>query len=270
MPRPARVLQVFVSSPGDVTAERHAVVRAVEGLRHDPFVAARYVPRAVGHDLPGVGIALLAGTPPQEQIDEEMPRPRDCDVVVVIFGGRMGTPAMIDGTAYPSGTAREYQDAVSRPRWRRRPAVLVYRRSPLPPVPDDAPDRDGQLDQRNRLDAFFRETFDAPGGSLKGSYIRYADAGELAERVQADLRGVIARLDPARRRRQVAAGVALTCGLSTAGAGYWQWSRPPAAVMTGILEATPIPAPDDLDDAPPSEEASHDRQGQQDQDEVTL
>lgn len=60
---------------------------------------------------------MLATMTPQEAINRGLAKPSDCDIVIVIFWGRMGTPlppvyAKPDGERYLSGTEWEYWDAV--------------------------------------------------------------------------------------------------------------------------------------------------------------
>ncbi|NTV80924.1 MAG: hypothetical protein HGA24_05830, partial [Candidatus Aminicenantes bacterium] len=47
---------------------------------------------AVAWDEPGVGVPMLANLTPQAAILRELPKPSECDIVIVIFWSRMGTP----------------------------------------------------------------------------------------------------------------------------------------------------------------------------------
>ena len=46
----------------------------------------------IAWDRPGAGIATLATRTPQASIDDGLPRPSGCDIVVTIMWSRMGTP----------------------------------------------------------------------------------------------------------------------------------------------------------------------------------
>ena len=82
---------------------------------------------------------------PQEAVIRYKRRPADCDIVVVILAGRLGTHLSLDalkrpdGSAYLSGTEWEFEDA-----WNAspRPDILVYRRMDIPPIDVRDPNRD--------------------------------------------------------------------------------------------------------------------------------
>ena len=59
---------------------------------------------------------MLATLTPQEAVDQGLPKPSDCDIVVVIIWSHMGTPlppefTKPDGNPYLSGQIWEYEDA---------------------------------------------------------------------------------------------------------------------------------------------------------------
>ena len=69
----------------------------------------RIVLESVAWDQPGVGVPMLATMTPRAAIAEGLPKPSECDIVVVVFWSRMGTPLpdtfrKPDGTPYLSGT----------------------------------------------------------------------------------------------------------------------------------------------------------------------
>ena len=107
-------LRVFLASPGDVQDERSLALRVLERLPYDPFLRGRLLLETVAWDKPGADTPMLATLTPQEAIAEQRPKPSECDVVVVIFWSRMGTPlpksyVKDDGvTPYLSGTEWEY------------------------------------------------------------------------------------------------------------------------------------------------------------------
>jgi Domain of unknown function (DUF4062) len=113
------VIRVVVVSPGDVAAEREAVVDLVDELNHR-------LARSLGCQLslwrwetdarPGLH---LEG--PQGLIDERM-EIDDADVVIGIFWKRFGTPT----ADAASGTEHELRKAWAAWRARGRPDVMVY------------------------------------------------------------------------------------------------------------------------------------------------
>jgi hypothetical protein len=98
-----RQVRVFVSSPGDTRFERSRVDRVTERLNGEFQGVARLTTIRwetefyTAHDT----------------FQSQIPESAQCDIVVAIFRGRLGTelppgfPPMPDGTPYPSGTAYE-------------------------------------------------------------------------------------------------------------------------------------------------------------------
>ncbi len=258
---------VFVSSPGDVAAERDAAFRALDDVRDDPFIASRFNVRVVAWDHGVVGPPIAATVPPQQTLDTQMHRPRDCDIVVLILSGRMGTPLppeygrKPDGSPFASGTEWEFHDALAGWEKRGKPVILVYRRWPLPAVPDGAADRAERLEQRAKLEAFFAG-FRNPDGSLRRGYVEYAGPAAFEGRLKADLRKVIAaalpppRAEKRRRSRLLLVALVLgAVGAALAGARWGRgWLRPaekqaaPQPPTYFVVPAEEIPPPPELQD----------------------
>lgn len=159
---PVLPLRVFLASPGDVTDERALAIKVLEQLQYEPFLKGKISIETVAWDKEGADTPLLASMTPQEAISLQRPKPSDCDVVVVMFWSRMGTPLPADylkddGTRYLSGTEWEYLDALKASRDQGRPAVLVYRREEVPNLPMDLDDaqRDEKLRQWRLVEDFF-------------------------------------------------------------------------------------------------------------------
>jgi hypothetical protein len=137
-------IRVFLASPGDVSDERALALRVLERLPYDPFLRGRIAVDTVAWDKPGADTPMLATMTPQEAISQQRPKPSECDVVVVIFWSRMGTPlppeyVKPDGSAYLSGTEWEYLNALEASQQEGRPKVLVYRRTEEPRFGADDP-----------------------------------------------------------------------------------------------------------------------------------
>jgi hypothetical protein len=115
----SRTITVFVCSSGDVHDERAVLDEVVRRLAYDPFVSRHARLRLVSWDNPAGLVPLLASEHPQTAIDSMLPRPSQCDIVVGIFWSRLGTPlppqvfGAPGGTAHPSGTAWEIDDALA-------------------------------------------------------------------------------------------------------------------------------------------------------------
>ena len=140
--------------------ERLQVSALIESLHLD--LGGRAVVEPIAWDKPGGGAPLLATMRPQEAIEAGLPRPSECDIVVVLLGYRIGTrldPAWQtkpDGTPYRSGTEWESLDALRGSERTGSPDILVYRRNGAPsPSFSNMDEVQQQLDQETaRLCAF--------------------------------------------------------------------------------------------------------------------
>ena len=88
-----------------------------ERIPYDAFLRGRIVLETVAWKKPGADTPMLATMTPQEAIAQQRPKPSACDIVIVIFWSRMGTPlppdyVKPDGGPYLSGTEWEYLDAL--------------------------------------------------------------------------------------------------------------------------------------------------------------
>jgi hypothetical protein len=96
-----QTLRLFVSSPGDVAGERRRVDLVVERLNAE--FAGRVRIETVRWEL-GYYSA-------HDTFQGQIPEAAECDVVVAVFRGRLGTPLppefprLPSGDPYPSGSA---------------------------------------------------------------------------------------------------------------------------------------------------------------------
>lgn len=142
-------IRVFIASPGDVADERHAVFDVVSRLFYDPLLKGRISTEVVAWDGPFYSVPLLAATDPQSAIAMGLPKPSECDVVIVVLFSRLGTylPAKFnqdEGTRPVTGTEWEYEEGLNASLANGGPEILVYRKNA--PVPFD-------LQDTSRLDA---------------------------------------------------------------------------------------------------------------------
>lgn len=116
---PERSLQVFISSPNDVTTERNAVSKVIEEVN-----------RTIGQRI---GISLHVrmwerfrprGQNLMEFIERQL---KNCDLFLMIFSRRFGSPPSAD-TEYISGTEAEYQIAskLRNSSSKGRPEIFAY------------------------------------------------------------------------------------------------------------------------------------------------
>jgi hypothetical protein len=105
-------LHIFLASPGDVSRERQLVREVIDRIQSERAYRDRLKLELVAWDKPGAGTAMPGQMEPQEAIHRGLKKPSECDIVIVIFGARMGTPLSEkypkpDGCRYRSGTEYE-------------------------------------------------------------------------------------------------------------------------------------------------------------------
>ncbi|MBK8023251.1 MAG: DUF4062 domain-containing protein [Chloroflexi bacterium] len=171
MSKMLRKIDVFISSPGDVRAEREIAARVVDRLNALAFVQQHFTLRALAYEdrvPPSVGSA------PQQTVDRYMMQAKDSDLLICIFWERMGTPVYDDATGvqYESGTHYEFATAYAANQQTGKPHILLYRR--MSEAPDANPD------QKARVDAFFNR-FEGQNAPFKGLYRQYYTLEEFEE-----------------------------------------------------------------------------------------
>lgn len=192
-----RSITIFLSSPGDCTAERQAAHAVVEKLNHDPLVKRFAVLVVVAWDWQD-GIPMEAHQSPQTSVNQRLAVPESCDVYVGIFRCRFGTPLpacdpqyrKADGKAYGSGTEYEFHRAWdARRRGARQPHLCVYRQQLLAePCPDS--------EQLARLEAFFAGPPFMEGDQHTGFVHTFRDSAEFSIQLEHHLRELISEWRP--------------------------------------------------------------------------
>ncbi|MEU4447583.1 HEAT repeat domain-containing protein [Actinosynnema sp. NPDC050801] len=201
-----RRVRVFLSSPGDVRDERAVALEVLDRLRYDHDLRGRVDFEVVAWDRAGAGTPILATRTPQASIDEGLPRPSECDVVVVLFWSRMGTPLphpeylKDNGEPYLSGTEWEFEDAVRGAGARGTPAVLLYRRVPMAPLDPDRHDAEERWRQARAVREFFERRRDPSTGAILGGHKECRTPDAFRVEFEADLRALVGRLIAANPR----------------------------------------------------------------------
>jgi hypothetical protein len=145
-------------------------------------------------DDPHAPAPMDAHLTPQEAVNRSLPKPSQCDVVVVILWGRMGTPLpgsyqKPDGSLYLSGTEWEFEDAQTAGR-----RILLYRRTEEPRIGITDPDLKKKRKQYQLVQKFFKR-FEGADGSLTGGYTPYHTVVEFKERFRRDIEGLLRQLE---------------------------------------------------------------------------
>ena len=184
------LLNVFVSSPGDVQRERERVDFVVERLNAE--YAGRVRLQAIRWETRYYSS--------HDTFQAQIPEASDCDIVLAIFGARLGSPLpasfphMPSGESYPSGSAYEVLSAIeARRRGQGLPDVYVFRRPSAPLVALDAADREEIEQQWRRLTGFFETWFRNRGGQFLAAFQEFATTDEFAAKVEDCLRQWLTR-----------------------------------------------------------------------------
>ncbi len=193
-------LRVFLSSPGDLGAERAAVRAVVQQVQGSEPWKGRVHIDLVAWDDPLAGVPMDAGLTPQASVNKYAGLPRDCDLTVVLLWNRIGTPLpadqrRADGTPFESGTVWEMEDALAagppRPVW-------LYRCRRNLAIADDADEAEvaRSLAQRAAVRKFI-ERFRNPDGSLAGGVTEFEAADEFSRLFGQHLNAELRRLEQA-------------------------------------------------------------------------
>ncbi|MCL4252203.1 MAG: SUMF1/EgtB/PvdO family nonheme iron enzyme [Anaerolineae bacterium] len=180
MTKSMRVFEIFLSSPGDVEQERDDAQDVINAINNDPEFDDIHL-KLYRWDDKEVVIPMSATDTPQKSVDIYMTLPSKCDLVVVIFWSRMGSPLVMDDREYLSGTHYEYSEAIGGYEQHGTPKVWLYRCAEEPSIKLTDPKRNDKIAQFDRVQAFFSQFQDAEGRYTGGvnSYPTHADFKDL-------------------------------------------------------------------------------------------
>jgi len=184
------VFRLFVSSPGDVAAERARLEAVVEKLNAEFKDRARF--DAVRWETNFYSA--------HETFQKQIPEAAECDLVVAIFRARLGSPLpqgfqpQADGEPYASGTAYEVLSAIAKRRdGGPLPDIYVFRYPRDPQVSLNAADRADIEKQWRALEGFFERWFKTAGGQFVAGFQPYESTDDFAERIEECLRQWLAK-----------------------------------------------------------------------------
>jgi tetratricopeptide (TPR) repeat protein len=177
------LLKIFLSSPGDVAEERALAEFVFRRLADEVSDVARLSFLIWEHE-PLFGHAGF-----QEQIE----RPSQSDLVVIILWSRLGTRlpadfAAVKGQPPPTGTEFEIQDSLASFAERGKPNLLIYRKLPGPQIALGSADFAERSDQYTRLDEFCRNTFYNAAGAVVVAHHNFGDSHTFERRLAEHVR----------------------------------------------------------------------------------
>ena len=195
-------VKIFVSSPSDVEHERAAVKDVVERL------AQEYLPYFQMQAVLWEEEALTA----DRTFQAGLTQPEDCDIVLVILWTRLGSPLPEEPYRGMTGTEWEFVNAVEASARTGVPEVLVYKKT-APKLVDitDAGVAREAVEDRRRLDEFFRSNFFNEDNTFRRAFRTFDSDASFRELLEVQLRKLLNRRISAERR-------------ASAGALHWQGS----------------------------------------------
>ncbi|MEY2536401.1 MAG: hypothetical protein QOG67_141 [Verrucomicrobiota bacterium] len=187
-----KTVRIFISSPGDVAAEREKVREIFERLQVEFSGLLEIAPYFWEHE------PMRAHTDFQAQIEP----PSKFDLFVCLLWARLGSrlhPALHrkpDGGEYASGTEYELLDALEGFRRSNAPEVMIYKRKGDPFIPaKPKEERERILAQYDALESFFTRLTQADGHFVVGTN-SYAGLEQFETKFESDMRKVLARFVP--------------------------------------------------------------------------
>lgn len=246
-------LRVFLASPGDVADERSLALEVLARLQYDPLLRGLITIETVAWDKPGAGAPMLATMTPQEAIKRGLPTPAECDIVIVIFWSRMGTPLSPDwkkpgGSPYHSGTESEYCNALEAAKQHGKPKLLLYRRTEEPLFRPSDPAFLEKYQQWQQVQSFFAALRN-PDGSIRGGCNEYVTPLQFKDDLNTHLRALILELVPELRALLPGVGSVqpLRLDLRTATAHYLSYLQDRHQYLSlkgmGLSERVPLQLP---------------------------
>lgn len=188
MPEHIPYLRVFISSPGDVSDERKIALDVIKRLPNRPSLRDRVAFRIIAWDEVGADTPMRATLTPQEAINQGLPMPSQCDIVLVLFWSRMGTPFIhTDGIEYMSGAHWELLDALNST----NTETIIYRCTEKKLF--ETSDMKGQDQYRKVQDFFASELFYKDTRIVRGINM-YASPDDFRQKFETHFEDVVVRL----------------------------------------------------------------------------
>lgn len=189
MSRTIPLIRIFLSSPGDVQDERKLALNEIENLVNRRVFREKVAFRVVAWDKPSSGTVLRARMTPQEAINLGLPKPSECDIVIVLFWSRLGSPFTLNGIKYESGTHYELLDALNVS----GPEIVIYHRSEKITFDPDSKTYDSDVEQYRRLQNFFKSDlfYNSHDGQIRRNITMYEKPDDFRRRFADDLEELV-------------------------------------------------------------------------------
>ena len=192
-------IRIFIASPSDVQDERSLAKSVIENVVYDPNFVEKVSIRIVAWDKLETSVPMMATMTPQMAITAGMPKPSDCDIVVIIFWSRMGTPLpeeyrKDDGSFYISGTEWEFEDALRAAKKFSSPSILVYKRTENVTLNPADPDFMKNYEQWKKVQDFFSKFVDKDTGAIHMGVNEYSKPEEFRRSFELHLKTLLKKI----------------------------------------------------------------------------
>lgn len=192
------IQKIFIASPGDVCDERNLAKQVIDRIRGERLFRGKVDLQVIAWDQPGVEVPMDVAMTPQKAIESGLPKPSECDIVIVLLWSRIGTllpPEYTkpDGERYLSGTEWEFCDALAAAKDNKSPVIWVYRRLPPPASRLDDKDLDHKREQWKKLQTFF-DGFNNEDESINGGVNPYESPDQFQRLWEQHLRDRLTQL----------------------------------------------------------------------------
>lgn len=189
-----RSFRIFLASPSDVALERSLAQAVVNQIGSERRFRDLVKLELVSWDASAYRVAMEATLTPQETIRSKLPQPRDCDLVLVIFWSRLGTPLpesfdckLRNARPCESGSEWEFRDALEGYEQNEKPRIWVYRRRGAPRLAIDSPDLDERIAQWKKVENFFKY-FVNDDGAIQNGVNAYESPEDFNRKLELHLR----------------------------------------------------------------------------------
>ncbi|OUD16217.1 hypothetical protein [Thioflexithrix psekupsensis] len=183
-------INIFVSSPGDLSPERHITKQIVKKLQ-TKLAGRLQLDGFFWEDEP-----VLA----TESFQTQFPRAAMSDVFICLLWSRIGTPLpegavfedgtpilRPDGTPYESGTVAEFEDALKAYDLHQQPTILMYFKTAEVQFNPESPDFPEKQRQYEGVKQFFRKWFQDEQGRFPRACVQFNTLTEFAHQLETHL-----------------------------------------------------------------------------------
>lgn len=187
-------IRIFISSPGDVVAERAIAKRVIRKLQKEFGTAVTLKP-LLWEDMP-----LQSTSTFQEGIDKIV-HAGLVDIAIFILWSRLGSPLGVhyrrsDGSFYRSGTEYEYEMMLAANKQTGKPEILAYiKNAPVTTIlagMNDLTAIEEWTEQNKQVQHFIKENFyDKESRTVYGAYHQFEESVSFEQKLTEHLRRLI-------------------------------------------------------------------------------